>query len=161
MFALFSIALTLLLVGCQSDNIHTIPPSHPQYFDMTIDLHGENSEYIVDTKVTLLMQTSQITTLHFTFEEINTSNVATVENQGSQLQKYEKELYRGKLEVGEEMHFEIPINTLDKGEYYLRVQALTEENENGERWGGLATIHLKTDEDGNVVEKVINIIADN
>ena len=159
MIVIISLSL-LLLVGCQAGNAHTVPPSHPQYFDMTIDLKNEKNEYIVETKVTLLMETSQVSTLHFTLQEINTSNKATPETQGLKLQKFEEELYRGEWEVGEEKYFEIPIYTLAKGEYNLQVQALTEGNENGERWGGLATLHLKVNEDGEVVEKVINIVTD-
>lgn len=159
LFVIFAFAL-LLLAGCQAGEAHTVPPSHPQYFDIAIELKNEKNDYIVETKVTLLMETSRVITLHFTLEEINTSNKATTVNNGTKLKKYAEELYRGKWSSGEEKSFEIPLYRLAKGEYNLRVQALTEENENGERWGGLATIYLKTNEDGEVVEKIINIVTD-
>jgi hypothetical protein len=159
LLAVFSVVLTLFLIGCKGNDVHTTPPSHPQYFDMTIDLNSENNKYIVETKVTLLMETSRNITLHFTLQELNTSNEAISSNQVSNLQTYEKELYNGTWKVGEEKHFEIPLYALPKGEYDIRVQALAEKNENG-RWGGLATIRVKTNEDEEVIKKVINIVTD-
>lgn len=160
LLAIFSVVLTLFLTGCKGNDVHRNPPSHPQYFDMTIDLNGEENKHIVETKVTLLMETSRIITLHFALQELITSNEATTANQVSNLQTYEEELYRGTWKVDEEKNFEVPLYALPKGEYNIRVQALTEENENGGRWGGLATIYVKTNEDGEVIKKVINIVTD-
>ncbi|MDE5414355.1 hypothetical protein [Alkalihalobacterium chitinilyticum] len=158
--AIFLLVLSLFLTGCKSNDLHKTPPFHPHYFDMTIDLYSEDNEYIVKTKVTLLMETSQIVTLQFILQEVNTSNAQPAAQHVSNVEPFEKELYFGSWTVGEEKYFEIPFNALPKGEYNIQIKALTAEDLNGEMWGGLATINFKTNEERDVIEKVIDIVMD-
>lgn len=155
-----SLILTLFFTGCKANDLQTTPPLHPQNFDMEMELKAEENDYIVEAKVTLLMETSQYISINFNLEELSSSNQATAANQASNRRFYEEELYHGTWLVGEEKYFKVPLHKLPEGEFDIRIQALTEEDETGERWGGLATLNFMTNRNGEVFEKAIHIVTD-
>jgi hypothetical protein len=135
-----SIIFFLLLVGCQSGKL--VPPTPPDYFIIQTNLNHEGSgKGSLNIFFELKEQTASIIHLTYRLEWFSSDKNIKIE---------EIELYNDLLSHDVQKEFSVNIEGLKDGKYNIQLQALSEVNEHGERWGGLRVIDFVV-KDGNFI----------
>jgi hypothetical protein len=135
-----SIFFFLLLVGCQSGKL--VPPSPPDYFKIQTHLKHEGSG---KGSLNIFFEVKEQTDskIHFTYRLETVSSDKNIKID-------EIELYNDLLSQDVPKEFTVNIEGLKDGKYHIELQAFSEVNDHGERWGGLREIRFVV-KDGNFI----------
>ncbi|WP_078552259.1 hypothetical protein [Bacillus alkalicellulosilyticus] len=133
--SLFLLAIILLTTGCQDEQY--TGPDHEVFFTFETRFnHSGDGQDNLHVGFELNKETSRRVNLTYELGRFTKDRMVEVDK---------VELFHGVLPKGDRKEFEVPIRNLRNGKYNIKIQALSEEDENG-RWGGLRDIVFSVDD---------------
>ncbi|RXJ04567.1 hypothetical protein DS745_04060 [Anaerobacillus alkaliphilus] len=127
---LLFILLFLLVTGCQGEKV--IPPANENYFNFQTNLESSSGgKGTLDINFQLIEETNYNINLTYKLTKYGSDMMLPIE---------EKNLFHGFMAADMPKEFRLDIDNLNEGKYTIQLQALSEENEHGERWGALREI---------------------